>query len=134
MRAVFYIARATHEGRKAGIREIAKNIKSPEPFLAKILQKLSKQGIVQSVKGPNGGFYLNEENLSRPIADIVLSIDGNGLMTGCSLGLDYCSEENPCPLHNEFKAIRDQINAMLQNTTIGQFNAELIQGYVRLFK
>ena len=39
MRAVFYIARSTQEGRKVGIREIAGNIKSPEAFLAKILQK-----------------------------------------------------------------------------------------------
>lgn len=134
MRAVFYIARSTQEGRKVGIREIAGNIKSPEAFLAKILQKLSKEGIVQSTKGPNGGFYLDQDNLSRPIADIVLSIDGNGLMTGCGLGLDYCSEENPCPLHHEFKSIREQINRMLQNTSIGQFNTELIEGYMRLFK
>src|SRR5690554_5041392 len=60
MRAVFYIARSTQEGRRVSIREIAEKIKSPEPFLAKILQKLSKEGIVQSIKGPNGGFYLNE--------------------------------------------------------------------------
>lgn len=134
MRAVFYIARSTHEGRKVGIKEIAENIKSPEPFLAKILQKLSKEGIVQSVKGPNGGFFLNEDNLKRPIADIVISIDGNNLLVGCGLGLDYCSEEKPCPLHHEFKDIRNQINNMLKNTSIGQFNTELIEGYVMLFK
>lgn len=132
MRAVFYIARSTHEGRRVSIREIAENIKSPEPFLAKILQKLSREGIVQSIKGPNGGFYLDEHNLHRPIADIVVSIDGDSLMVGCGLGLDFCSEENPCPLHHEFKSIREQINHMLQNTSIGQFNAELIQGFLRL--
>lgn len=134
MRAVFYIARSTHEGRKVGIKEIAENIKSPEPFLAKILQKLSKEGLVFSVKGPNGGFYLTEENLKRPIADIVISMDGQEILTGCALGLDYCSESNPCPLHNEFKSIRNNLNKMLINTSIGQFNEELIKGHLRLFK
>lgn len=134
MRAVFYIARSTHQGRKVGIKEIAENIKSPEPFLGKILQKLSREGLVQSSKGPNGGFYLNQDNLHKPIAEIVVCIDGNQLLTGCGLGLDYCSESNPCPLHQEFKFIREQLNQMLQNTTIGQFNEELIDGNLKLFK
>lgn len=134
MRAVFYIARSTHEGRKVGIKEIAENIKSPEPFLGKILQKLSKEGIIQSSKGPNGGFYLTKSNLKRPVADIVISIDGKGILTGCALGLESCSEKKPCPLHHEFKAIRDQLNAMLKTTSIGQFNLELINGSVNLYK
>lgn len=134
MRAVFYIARRSHEGKKVGIKEIADNIRSPEPFLAKILQRLSKEGLVQSTKGPHGGFFLSPENLNRPIAEIVVCIDGNQLLTGCGLGLEYCSENNPCPLHHEFKSIREQINRMLQETSIGQFNEELIEGHLRLFK
>lgn len=134
MRAVFYIARSTHEGRKVGIKEIAENIKSPEAFLGKILQKLSKEGIIQSSKGPNGGFYLTKSNLKRPVADIVISIDGKGILTGCALGLESCSEKRPCPLHHEFKAIRDQLNAMLKTTSIGQFNLDLINGSVNLYK
>lgn len=57
LRAVFFIAQKSEHGRKVGIREIAASIDSPEPFIAKILQDLSKRGLIQSAKGPTGGFH-----------------------------------------------------------------------------
>jgi Rrf2 family protein len=134
MRAVFYIAQRSHQGDKVGIKEIAENINSPQPFLAKILQKLSREGLIQSVKGPNGGFYFDSHGLKRPLSDIVSAIEGEEIFTGCGMGLTYCSESNPCPLHNDFKQIRNQIMMMLRNTTIGKFNIELIKGKLTLNK
>lgn len=134
IRAVFYIARRSEEGQKVGIREIALHINSPEPFLAKILQKLSKDGLVLSSKGPHGGFYLDSGGLQRPLADIVQAIEGDSIFNGCGMGLSYCSQANPCPLHNDFKKIRNQIVIMLRNTSIGKFNEGLIQGQLTLNK
>lgn len=134
MRAVFYIARRSHEGQRTGIKEIAEQINSPEAFLAKILQKLSKEDLIQSAKGPNGGFYITADGLNRSIADIVSAIDGDHIFTGCAMGLDYCSEVRPCPLHNDFKKIRNNISLMLHNTTVGKFNMELLAGQVTLSK
>ncbi len=134
MRAVFFIAHKTSSGGRVGIKEIAMGIDSPEHFLAKILQDLSRRGVVQSAKGPNGGFYMESTALKRPLADVVEAVDGNGLFTGCGLGLEYCSEINPCPLHHEFKAIRNRIHEMLQSTTIEQFNEDLNLGVTNLKK
>jgi len=50
------------------------------------------------------------------------------------MGLTYCSEKNPCPLHDDFKKIRNQITDMLQHTSIGQFNRQLINGMLTLNK
>ena len=126
IRAVLFIAHKTASGGRVGIKEISGGIDSPEPFLAKILQDLSRKGLVQSAKGPNGGFYLDDHALKRPLTDIVEAIDGNGLFTGCALGLKQCSEINPCPLHGQFKAIRSEIHQLLETTEIGKFNQELI--------
>lgn len=134
MRAVFYIAHRTIDGSRVGIREIAEQVDSPESFLAKILQELSRKGLVQSVKGPNGGFYLDEKCLKRPLADIVTALDGEEIFNGCGMGLTHCSEANPCPLHKEFKKVRNQITQMLHNTTIGQFNKDLLLGHLTLKK
>lgn len=134
MRAVFYIAHRTADGRKVGIKEIASGINSPEHFLAKILQDLSRQGIVKSTKGPNGGFYFDEEALRRPLSHVVEAVDGKGLFTGCGLGLEYCSEINPCPIHHQFKDIRNQIYQMLHHTSIGEFNEDLNLGITALKK
>lgn len=134
MRAVFYIAQRSHEGHKVGIREIAENINSPEPFLAKILQKLSRDGLIQSSKGPNGGFFFDAAGLRRPLADIVRAVEGEEIFTGCGMGLSYCSETAPCPLHEDFKKVRNQLTRMLQGTTIGKFNLGLINGTFSLNK
>ncbi len=134
MRAIFYIAQRSHDGHKSGIKEIAENIDSPESFLAKILQKLAKEGLVSSVKGPNGGFFIEAKDLNRPLADIVKAIEGEQIFKGCGMGLSYCSESNPCPLHHEFKKVRNQITVMLHETTIGKFNIELINGQMTLNK
>jgi len=132
MRAVFFIAYKTFEGERVGIKEISAGIDSPEYFLAKILQDLSRKGIVQSVKGPNGGFYFDKAALQRPLSDIVEAVDGNGIFIGCALGLKQCTEINPCPLHSEFKTIRDQLQHLLKTQTIGNFNESLILGLTAL--
>jgi len=134
MRAVFFIAHKTANGGRVGIKEIAMGIDSPEHFLAKVLQDLSRRGIVQSVKGPNGGFYLEPDALKCPLAVIVEAVDGNGIFTGCAMGLKQCSEVNPCPLHQNFKSIRNQIHQLLENTSIGEFNGDLNLGTISLKK
>ncbi len=130
--ATIFIAQKSGQGVKVGIKEISKGINAPEHFIAKILQDLSRKGLVQSVKGPNGGFYLEEEEKRTTLADIVQAIDGDSLFTGCALGLKHCSEREPCPLHDEFKVIRQQIHSMLQSSTVTAFNRELIQGMKHL--
>jgi Rrf2 family protein len=134
IRAVLYIAFKSADGRRIGIKDIAAGIDSPELYLGKILQNLSKKGIINSVKGPNGGFYITSESYSRPLSDIVEAIDGGGLFYGCALGLKQCSEINPCPLHHQFKSIRDEIKELLDQTTIGNFNQDLLDGLFALKK
>lgn len=134
IRSVFFIAHRTASGNRVGIKEIANGIDSPEHFLAKILQDLSRRGIVQSAKGPNGGFYMDDVALKRPLSDVVEAVDGSSLFTGCGLGLAYCSETDPCPLHHEFKAIRNQLKDLLEQTRIVDFSENLNLGITSLKK
>lgn len=134
IRAVFFIAHKTVSGERVGIREIAAGIDSPEHFLAKILQDLSRKELISSAKGPNGGFYLDAASLKRPLSEIVEAVDGDDLFYGCGLGLKQCSETNPCPLHNDFKDIRNRIHQMLCSITIGNFNEDLMKGLLSLKK
>lgn len=128
IRAMIFIAQKSESGVRVGIKEISKGTNAPEHFIAKILQDLSRKGLVQSVKGPNGGFFLEEEAKKNTLADIVKAIDGDKLFTGCGLGLKNCSEKKPCPLHDEFKIVRKQMHDMLQSATVTEFNRELAQG------
>ena len=125
IRAVIFVAQKSEGGKKVGIKEIAAGIDSPEHFIAKILQDLSKRELIQSSKGPNGGFHIDEASRKHTLADIVSAIDGDKIFKGCGLGLKICSETKPCPLHNEFKEIRRKMHVTLQSATVGNFNESL---------
>lgn len=116
--AMIYLATLPLSHDRAGIKKISKAINSPEAFTAKILQELVKSDLLNSVKGPNGGFCLKGDPSKTFISQIVHSIDGDNLTTGCALGLVKCSEEHPCPVHYKFKAVRDHLTEMLMNTNL----------------
>lgn len=128
IRGMLYIARKSREGARVGIKEISKAIDSPEPFMAKILQDLSRKGLVLSIKGPNGGFFMEVRHLRNSLADIVTAIDGDQLFTGCGLGLRACNEKKPCPIHFEFKEIRSGLKSMLESTALEEFTESLDKG------
>ena len=128
IRAIIYIASENEKDKKVGISEICENIEAPEHFTAKILQVLSRNRIVNSQKGVHGGFYLDDFQKDLKLIDVVTAIDGKALFTGCGLGLKQCSETNPCPLHNKFKAIRNDIKKMLEDTSIEELGKNLKKG------
>lgn len=121
IRALIFIAQKSKDGSRISIKDISSGIDSPEYFIAKILQDLSRKGFVHSAKGPNGGFYMDDANLEQSVADIVREIDGDKLFSGCGLGLKECSEDHPCPIHNDFKHIRQEIKTMLEESRIQLF-------------
>lgn len=128
MRAIIYIASENEQGRKVGISEICENISAPEHFTAKILQILGRNRIVSSQKGVHGGFFLDDFQRHAKLIDVVTAIDGKAIFTGCGLGLAQCSELNPCPLHHKFKAIRNDLTDMLENTSIEELGKRLKKG------
>ena len=125
IRAMIFITQQSKKGNKVGIKEIVKGIECPEYFIAKILQNLSRKSLVLSVKGPNGGFYMDEKTMSNSLADIVQAIDGDKIFYGCGLGLKQCSESKPCPIHFEFKKVRNEIHHMLSNAKLDAFTVKL---------
>ncbi len=132
IRAVLFIAQKSKDGNKVSIKEIAKGINSPEYFIAKILQDLSRKKMIQSAKGPNGGFYLNKQSLKYSLADVVKTIDGDAIFSGCGLGLEHCSETRPCPIHHKFKKIRKELYDMLRSARLGEFNERLEKSLLHL--
>lgn len=121
LRAVIYLVRHSQNKQKSSIKDIAKGIGSPEYFIAKILQSLGKKGYVSSVKGPSGGFYLNEAQQKQSVRDIIIEIDGDKIFSSCVLGLSECSETHPCPMHNDFKPLRENIKILLNEYTLKHF-------------
>ena len=71
IKAVIYLASKSETGEKSAIREIAEQINASEHTVGKILQTLARQGLINSLKGPTGGFYITESQQNQPIINIV---------------------------------------------------------------
>ncbi len=129
IRATLYISAQSLQGKRVVLPEIAKAIDSPEPFTAKILQQLARAKLVQSNKGPNGGFSIDKAAMETvKLKDIVLAIDGASLFTECGLGLKSCDEQAPCPIHHKFKPIRAEIIEMMEATSLHELSQQLESG------
>jgi Rrf2 family protein len=129
IRATIFIASESEKGRRSSLKDIAREIDSPEAFTAKTLQKLSKNGIIVSTKGAHGGFQVEKERLSDiKISQIVLAIDGDKVYTRCSLGLHNCSEDHPCPFHSRFKPVRNSLKEIVERTSLMDLTSGLISG------
>lgn len=118
LRALVYIQMQNYRERRPGILEIATEIETPQSFTAKILQRMVKQGFVDSAKGINGGFFFNPTKKELPLKKVIVSIEGDSLFSGCGFGLKNCDDNNPCPLHESYAPIRDAINKLVTNKTV----------------
>ena len=128
LRSIVYVAMQAAEGKKIGIKEIAKELELPLHFIGKILQDLVRKGIIASVKGPNGGFYLSRSAREITIMDVVRVIDGVEAFKKCGLGLKHCSDSHPCPLHNDFKNYRDGLASLFSTKTIQDLVQDIHNG------
>ena len=125
IRSILYLAIHTDETTKIGVKKIAEDLDTPQPFLAKLLQQLTKNNLVSSIKGPNGGFYLSEENKNNSIWDIVKNIDGTEKFDQCFLGLKVCSDKKPCPVHYIAAPFKKQILEDFRDKTILKVSEEI---------
>ncbi|HLT34550.1 MAG TPA: Rrf2 family transcriptional regulator [Aquaticitalea sp.] len=129
IKAAIYIALNSHDGKRVSLKEIAKEIDSPEAFTAKILQDLVRHQIINSVKGAYGGFEIEKKNIgSIKLCEIVNAIDGDKIYLGCGLGLHTCTESHPCPVHDQFSIIRNELRTMLETTNLEQLVLGLKSG------
>lgn len=119
IRATIYVALQSLEDNRASLKDIANKIDSPVAFTAKILQQLVKNNIMGSVMGPTGGFQIEKKRIDEiKLSQIVDAIDGDSIYRGCGLGLKECNAAKPCPVHDKFAKIRNDLKEMLENTNI----------------
>ena len=118
-RATTLIAAASAAGERLSLDAIAERTDSPKAFTAKVLQQLAKAGILASNKGPKGGFDLPPYAAKKlKLSHIVKALDDDTVYRGCGMGLKECNALKPCPLHDHFERIREDLRTMLENTTI----------------
>jgi len=133
IRAVLYLAIYSNEKDKISSKKVADIINVPAPFLAKIFQKLSRNKLILSSKGPNGGFFLTKNEKSKNLLDIIDCIDGLESFKKCFFGLPKCSDENPCSIHHIAGPLRDTLLSELSTKSIAHFAEDTKTGKSFIF-
>ncbi len=90
----------------------------PRSFLGKILHDLVRGGLLRSARGPTGGYALTYPASGISLLQIKAVIDGTADLDRCAVGIQPCSDETPCPLHETFKPLRAAIRSYLEETTL----------------
>lgn len=102
------------------IRTVSDELDIGFSFLTKVFQQLNDAGLLTSKRGPGGGVALTHPPEQIHLYDIVVAIDGDDLFEECVLGLPGCGEAKPCPLHDQWKEKREQLETMFRNTTLAE--------------
>jgi Rrf2 family protein len=118
LRGLIYIMLQNTKEKRPGTEEVSREIGAPQFFTAKILQRLVKNGFLESIKGKGGGFYFDPEKPDLPLKKLIIAIEGDRSFSGCIIGLKNCNEQNPCPLHEKYAPIRSAINEMISEETV----------------
>lgn len=133
IKSSIYIAQNSLAGKRVNVKEVSKAVDAPEAFTAKILQQLCREGIMDSIRGKQGGFIFTENKLNETkIFDIVKIIDGESILYSCGLGLKECSDTNPCPVHDTYKVIKENLMIMVKKYSLKDLAEKSEQGLFRL--
>jgi len=123
VRAMVALARLP-EGAYAGAGKVAQEIGAPQNYLAKLLQTLAHEGLVESRKGLGGGFRLARDSRAISLLDVVEPIEQIGRWSGCIVGRPACSDADPCAIHQRWKAVREAYLKLLARTTLADLVAK----------
>ncbi len=118
IRAMVYMAGRQTDG-PIQLKEIAEAENIPFHFLAKTMQVLTRIRLVKSFRGPHGGFTLMKPAAEIHLFEIVNAFDAISQWdTTCVLGINPCSDDVICPLHDDWSPIKDKIFALFQERTL----------------
>ena len=126
IRAFMHLA-TVPPGKYAMVKHIAETSDIPTHFLAKILQQLARKGFLRSSKGPTGGFALRKPAEEITMIELVESIDGLTDYRRCPGGMTECNDDQPCGMHDSWKALRGRIMEYLERTSIEDLALSLEQ-------
>ncbi len=118
VQAIIYIAVNQKEKKYVGLIDISESQKIPKPYLSKLLQILVKGKILISVRGPRGGFCLTKSPDKINLSDIIKQIDGLDVFETCAIGFKVCSDKTPCPIHHEYKIVKDKMKKLFKETSL----------------
>ena len=135
LKALLLLARE-HDRGAVLISELAARERIPKKFLELILLDLKHRGIVQSRKGPGGGYQLGRAPERIGVGEVIRILDGPLALLPCVSQTAYmpceeCVSERDCAVRRVFKTVRDETARILDGTTLASANALVVDNDAR---
>ncbi len=120
--ALGYLARVV-DRRLVSAREIAAHYNIPPELLAKLLQRCSRDGLVRSTPGPNGGYALTCSLHEVTVADVLRVVEGRLPLVRCA-GENCCQVANACDISEPMRHIHARLVDVLERVPLSEIFAE----------
>ena len=113
------------EGKPITLADISSRQEISLSYLEQLFAKLRRRGLVQSVRGPGGGYRLNALPETITVADIIRAVDEPIQTTSCEEGSDQgCLKSSRCITHHLWERVGLHINQYLESVSLGRLLAE----------
>ena len=119
LRSVLYLAMLHEDKDRIQLDEIAVQLSVPRHFLGNVMKKLVKAGVINSMKGHYGGFYVNDRTNEFTLLQLKEFTGEVEDFDICVLRFRKCSSMNRCPMHNQVESLRGKWQELLASTSIG---------------
>ncbi len=118
IRCVLFLSREA--GRIISANEISQSALIPKSFLAKILQRLSKTGIVRSTQGIAGGFQLARPPDEVNLFEVIEAVQGPSALNTCAIDKHKCNLSSTCAVHPIWVQIMEELEERLRGETFAK--------------
>ncbi len=106
-------------GSRPNRAELAAAAECPEQFLSKVLQNLTRAGLVTSHRGNTGGFELPRNRRDASVLEVVEAVEGPIRLNLCLTSERACERQSWCPAHSVWAQAQDAMAEVLRKATIG---------------
>jgi FeS assembly SUF system regulator len=116
--ATVLLAHMAHDRRLSSAGELAEATQLAGPTVSKLLKTLAKAGLVDSMRGPQGGYTLARQPEDISAADIIDALEGPVAITECSAGAGHCDLEAVCHVGSAWQRINRGIRSALGEVSL----------------
>ena len=122
--AMKHLADHAQEACSASAKDVADSFGIPPEALAKILQKLTRAGLLQSQHGTNGGYRLARPAHTISAFEVIQAIDGPLFITSCVTVRGECDQSDRCNIREPLRKVNESIEAVLRRIKISHMREE----------
>ena len=99
-------------------RDVAEDLYLPVPMVSKVMKSLARAGVLESHRGPGGGFSLSRRPDDLSVADMIAALEGPVALTECQVGPSLCRHEGKCSVQEPWSVINRSVRNTLATITL----------------